>query len=99
MEDTDLLNLLIEKLNFYYNSEYHSVVDLSMRDVTGDKGSLCGLAALYQAAVSTLLTVSHIKLLSYDDVRKILAEEMYSQSTAALKDDEFLVEFNKCMGF
>ena len=83
MDEADSKNLLIKKLNFFLHTDYHSVTDLSMRDVMGDKGSLCGLSALYQAAVNTLLTVSHLKQLSYDDIRKILTEEMDSPTAAA----------------
>ena len=46
MEEADISNLLIQKLNYYYDKEIHSIVDLSMREVTGDKGSLCGMAAM-----------------------------------------------------
>ena len=67
-----------------------------MRDLTGDKGSLCGLASLYRAGLETLLTVSHLKQLSYDNIRTLLAAEMNNPATAAMKDVDFLVEFNKC---
>ena len=96
MDEADSKNLLIKKLNFFLHTDYHSVTDLSMRDVMGDKGSLCGLSALYQAGVNTLLTVSHLKQLSYDDIRKILTEEMDSPTAAAMTDSDFLKEFNKC---
>ena len=96
LEDSELSNLLIKKLNFYLSSELHSVVDLSMRDLTGDKGSLCGLAALYRAGLETLLTVSHLKQLSYDTIRTRLTAEMNNPEVVAMKDLDFLVEFNKC---
>ena len=86
----------MEKLNFYLSSEFHSVVDLSMRDLTGDKGSLCGLAALYRAGLETLLTVSHLKQLSYDDIRTVLTAEINNPAAAAMTDLDFLVELNKC---
>ena len=70
-----------------------------MRDLTGDKGSLCGLAALYRAGLETLLTVSHLKLLSYDDIRTVLNAEMNTPGTAAMTDMDFLLEFNKCKLF
>ena len=67
-----------------------------MRDVTGDKGSLCGVAGLYRAAGDTLLTVSSLKQLAYDDMRTILTQEMDTSSVVTLTDSEFLTEFNKC---
>ena len=91
--------MLIKKLTFYLSSEFHTVVDLSMRDLTGDKGSLCGLAALYRAGLDTLLTVSHLKHLSYDNIRTVLAAEMNTPGTAAMTDLDFLLEFNKCNFF
>ena len=65
--------LLIEKLNQFYDGNIHSQMDLSMRPETGDKGSLCGMAAMYQAGVSTILSVSEIKQMSYDDVKEKIA--------------------------
>ena len=96
LEDSELKNLLIKKLNFYLSSELHTVVDLTMRDLTGDKGSLCGLAAFYRAGLGTLLTVSHLKQLSYEDIRTLLSAEMDNQATATMTDLDFLLEFNKC---
>ena len=96
LEDSEVKNLLIKKLHFYLWSEVHSVVDLTMRDLTGDKGSLCGLAALYRAGLGTLVTVSHLKQLSYHDIRTLLAAEMDNPATATMTDLDFLLEFNKC---
>ena len=95
MEDSDLNNLLVKKLNFYLWSEVHTVVDLSSRDLTGEKGSLCGLAALYRAGLDSLLTVSHLKQLSYQNIRTLLTAEMNNPAAAAMNDYEFLVEFHK----
>ena len=98
MEEADIKNLLIKKLNFYYDGEIHSIVDLSMREESGDKGSLCGMAAIYQAARQTLLTVSQIKQMSFKDVKVMMGEEMlYDKTTSVkLKDAEFLTEFHEC---
>ena len=96
LEDSELKNLLIKKLNFYLSSDLHSVVDLTMRDLTGDKGSLCGLAAFYRAGQETLLTVFHLKQLSYEDIRTLLSAEMDNQAIATMTDLDFLLEFNKC---
>ena len=65
--------LLIEKLNQFYDGNIHSQMDLSMRDETGDKGSLCGMAAMYHAGVSTILSVSEMKQMSFDNVKEKIA--------------------------
>ena len=96
MEDSDLNNLLVKKLNFYLWSEVHTVVDLSSRDLTGEKGSLCGLAALYRAGLDSLLSVSHLKQLSYQNIRTLLAAEINNPAAAAMTDRDFLLELNKC---
>ena len=63
-----------------------------MRPVTGDKGSLCGLAAVYQAALQTILTKSEMKQMSFDEVKAKLGEKiaMDATSTKATFDDDFL---------
>ena len=73
MDALGLKELLIANLEKFYDSEMHSKLDLSLRPDTGDKGSLCGMAAMYQAGVSTLLSVSEIKQMSYDDVKEKVA--------------------------
>ena len=67
-------------------------MDLNLRNEMGDKGSLCGLAAVYQAGVQTILTVSAIKQMGFDDVKKALGAEMNIDpvSTTKMKDKEFL---------
>ena len=98
LEAADLKNLLIRKLNFYYSGDVHSVVDLSMREVTGDKGSLCGMSALYQAARQTILTVSQIKQMSFNDVKaEIGLELLYDKAEAKKqKDVEIISEYYSC---
>ena len=73
MDALSLKDLLIANLEKFYDSEMHSKLDLSLRPETGDKGSLCGMAAMYQAGVSTLLSVSEIKQMSFDDVKEKVA--------------------------
>ena len=98
MEEADIKNFLIKKLNFYYDSEVHSIVDLSMREITGDKGSLCGMASLYQAARQTILTVSQIKQMSFNDVKIQMGLEMLYDKTTSIKmrDEEFVKLFFDC---
>ena len=39
------------------------------REETSDKGSVCGMAAVYQAGLQTFLTRSELNQLSYNDVK------------------------------
>ena len=69
-----------------------------MREVTGDKGSLCGMAAMYQAASQTILTISQIKQMSFNDVKaEIGLELLYDSATAKKqKDLEIIGEYYSC---
>ena len=98
MEEADINNLLVQKLNYYYDSQIHSIVDLSMREVTGDKGSLCGMAGLYQAASQTILTVSQLKQMSFLDVKAQVGERLGYDLAASKKqkDVEIINEFHRC---
>ena len=89
MSETDIKNLLLEKLKFYYDGFIHSIVDLSMREVTGDKGSLCGMSALYQAARQTILTVSQIQQMSFTAVKVLMGEEMFYDKTTTIKLSDY----------
>ena len=88
LTEADTKNVFLEKLKFYFDGEIHSIVDLSMRDVTGDKGSLCGMASLYQAAQQTILTLSQIKQMSYDDVKAKLGETLGLNSVNTKKEND-----------
>ena len=46
MEEEAKKSLLTEKLNLLLDPESHTMVDLSMRPVSAEQGSLCVLAAL-----------------------------------------------------
>ena len=98
MEEADINNLLVQKLNYYYDGEIHSIVDLSMREVTGDKGSLCGMAALYQAARQTILTISQLKQMSFLDVKATVGERLGYDLAGAKKqkDVNIINEFHSC---
>ena len=76
MEEADILDTLISKLSKYYDSSVHSEVDLRMREQVSDKGSLCGMAAVYQAGLQTLLSISQIKQMSYNDVKVKIGEKI-----------------------
>ena len=67
-----------------------------MREVTGDKGSLCGMAAMYQAASQTILTMSEMKQMSFDEVKVLMGTlllDMDEATSKATKDIEFLAEY------
>ena len=98
MEEADINNMLVQKLNYYYDSQVHSIVDLSMREVTGDKGSLCGMAALYQAARQTILTISQLKQMSFLDVKAQVGERLGYDLAGAKKqkDVNIINEFHSC---
>ena len=51
-------NLLMEKLNQKLNSSVHNHIDLNLREICSEQGSLCGMAAIYQALGDTLFTRS-----------------------------------------
>ena len=98
LAEADRKNLLIKKLNQHLDGEIHSVVDLSMRDTTGDRGSLCGLAAVYQAGKDTILSISQLKKMSFDDVKSTLAKELGLDPTTVkgTNDMELLASFYSC---
>ena len=98
LEDIDgldppkLKSMLIKKLSKYYDGNIHSEIDLGMREETSDKGSLCGMAAVYQAGHQTILTISQLKLMSYDDVKIKIGEVlgMTPEDCKKAKDVELL---------
>ena len=96
--EAELKELLIGRLSKHLDSEVHSVVDLSMRDITGDRGSLCGLAAVYQAGKDTVLSVSQLKKMSFDDIKYTLAEELGLDPTTVkgINDIDLLESFYSC---
>ena len=95
LQEAELKEILIKNLNFYYDDTIHSSTDLNLREVSGKKGSLCGMAAVYQAAVQTIMTVSELKLLSYDDVKFKVASEIGYDAVSSKKasDVDLLNEF------
>ena len=60
--------------------------------MTVSLGSLCGMAAIYQAAQQTILTISEIKQMSYNDVKIRMGEMMLmDSSTSRGSPDETLL--------
>ena len=99
--DAELKDLLIQRLSKYLDGEIHSVVDLSMRDITGDKGSLCGIAAFHQAARDTFLSISQLNKMSFESIKFRIAEELGTDPTTvkATNDIELLEKFYECEAF
>ena len=97
LPENEKKSLLIEKMVLSYDGQIHSQLDLSMRAVTGDKGSLCGLAAMYQAAFLTVLTKSQLKQMSFNDVKVLIGEILGLDETTAkkTKDMEILALYNQ----
>ena len=89
--------MLIKKLSKYYDGNIHSEIDLGMREETSDKGSLCGMAAVYQAGHQTILTISQLKQMSYDDVKIKIGEVlgMTADDSKKAKDVELLTSFHE----
>ena len=96
--DADKKNALMNNLNKALDADIHTFIDLSMREVSGGAGSLCGLAALYQAALSTILTKSQLKTFSYDALKEAIAIEMMKdpKTVRKTKDAELLNDFFEC---
>ena len=70
MQEADKKNALISKLNKNLNSEVQTLSDLSMRPVHAQVDGLCGIAAIYQALSSTVLTKSQLKNYDYGSMKK-----------------------------
>ena len=95
MDEESKKSLLIKRLNLGLS---HSIVDLSVREVSASQGGLCGLAAIHQALEGTLLTKSQLRTLEYQQLVAVMVEEM-GMSASALKDtpdEEVLMYFYDC---
>ena len=99
MADADKKNILMTNLNRFFNGEVHTLIDLSIRDISSEKGSLCGMAAVYQALENTILTKSELKKLTYDEGKARIGEEMKKDPIQAKKlaDVQILTEYHKCV--
>ena len=64
--------------------------------MSGNAGSLCGMAAVYQAAVDTILTVFEIKTLTFDEVRNHFIETMERAGERISSDEELLENYHTC---
>ena len=98
LDGEGMKSLLVELLGRELSPAVHTVVDLSLREVSAAQGGLCGLAALYQAMDSTLLSKSQLRNTGYEDIRAIITQEMLlkDSSTKDLSDTDLLMHFYDC---
>ena len=68
------------------------------RPISGPSGGQCGLAALYLALSSTLLTQSQLKLHTYSSMRQVVAQEILlaDSDLALINDVQLLDKFYTC---
>ena len=97
LADGKIKDLLVKNLSWFYNGNIHTSIDLTRREPSGEKGSLCGMAALYKAALQTILSEFQLKLMSYDDVKVEIGKYINLSPSLARKqiDADFLIEFHQ----
>ena len=76
LSETDRKTKLMESLNKHLNSSLHTIPDLSLTDVVLAKGGQCGMAAMYRALYSTILTKTMLATMSYSHMRSRIFAEM-----------------------
>ena len=95
LADGKIKDLLVKNLSWFYNGNIHTSIDLARREPTGDKGSLCGMAAVYKAALQTILSEFQLKLMTYDEVKVEIGKYIDMSPSLARKqvDFDFLTDF------
>ena len=98
LSDTDKRAKLMEALHLRLNPRIHSKPDLGKREVAGDQGGLCGIAALQHALGSTVATASMLRHLDYDGIRQLMASEIgvAGSRLGTMMDVDLLNEFHTC---
>ena len=86
---------MLSKLGFHYNGDIHTLFELSTRKISSSIGGLCGMAAVYQAAVDTILTSFQIKSLTFDELKVTLLSTM-DRSEKFSSDFELLENYYSC---
>ena len=86
---------MLAKLGFHYNGDIHNLFELSTRKISSSVGGLCGMAAVYQAAVDTVLTVFQIKSLTFDELKATLLSTM-GRTEKFPSDFELLENYYSC---
>ena len=95
MTDNDKKIILLSKLGFHYNGDIHTLFELSTRKISSSIGGLCGMAAVYQAAIDTVLTMFQIKSLTFDELKATLLSTM-GRSEKYPSDFELLENYYSC---
>ena len=67
------------------------------RKVSDNKGGLCGIAAIYQALESTMLTTSALRKQNYDSMKDIMGEELGVDNPKGKTDKIILELFYQCV--
>ena len=95
LADGKIKDLLVKNLSWFYNGNIHTSIDLARREPSGDKGSLCGMAAVYKAALQTILSEFQLKLMTYDEVKVEIGRYIDMSPSLARKqvDLDFLTDF------
>ena len=86
---------MLSKLGFHYNGDIHTLFELSTRKISSSIGGLCGMAAVYQAAVDTILTSFQIKSLTFDELKLTLLSTM-DRTEKFSSDFELLENYYSC---
>jgi hypothetical protein len=69
---------------------------LYFRPLSAPTGGLCGLASMYLALSSTLLTKSQLTMLNYTGMKETIATEMAIPDMAGISDTQLLRQFYSC---
>ena len=88
-------------MSFYLNGKIHTELELSNREVSAKLGSLCGMSAIYQAAVDTFFTVFQLKNMTLEEIKQEFYIHMSLDPVAdKFKTDQDLLEaFHNCKCF
>ena len=88
-------DLAVSRHTGHSSAASFSSIDLARREPSGDKGSLCGMAAVYKAALQTILSEFQLKLMTYDEVKVEIGKYIDMSPSLARKqvDLDFLTDF------
>ena len=68
-------------------------MQIIVRPVAGDTGSLCGLGAYYRALEDTLLTTSQLNGFDYSSMRELISNEIGEPEDEEISDAEHLHKY------
>ena len=89
----DQKTMLRVQLSKSLDPTVHSMVDLSIRELVGPLGSLCGLGALYLALENTFLSRTEMTLQSYYTMRELIFKELEIKKDDELEDTLLLENY------